>query len=399
MNLISRLSYRFDASLQRFIARRPGFAGSTVRYGWMLLVTLGILLLAAGAAVGTGKTQEIVYLTEEGSVVSLEPESGEITEIYAGAPDKYATSLARTSGRSIAFTVLREDNGRLRGDLYSADLVRSSRALTHRAEFGEVLAGPAFSSDRAWLLASRYAAGSAANVMVLPASGVSERLLEPDLPGAVPLLGPVWGARNTAVAWRLVDAGLKLTAYNFFERRQVTLYETDKRVGSPYYYFDLNALVFDERPKGAELSVSGIKVLVGTSESSVSGGEGLGLYDSAPAVPSLGDAIPVMWTDGGETGVGLIHPEGFSFSKTGISVEKGGRSPRISNDGSYVATTGASGKDLTVRRMKDGSVVRRVTDLQEPGAALDRMREAGFSVGKQAEWFEPANFSWRSLDD
>ncbi len=400
MDVLSRLRHRFDASLDRFIARRPGLAGNTVRYGWVLLAMLTILLLAVGVVTGRERSQEIIYATEDGSVVSLEPESGEVTEIYTGNPDDYATSLARTGGRSISFTILREDGGELRGDLYSADLVRNTRALTQRAEPGEVLADSSFSGDRTWLLASRYTAGSSpANVLALPASGVTKRLLEPDLLGAVPVLGPVWGAENTVYAWRLGPDGLTLTAYNFFERRQATVYETQKRVGAPYYYFDSNALVFDERPQGADLSESRVKLLVGTGEIPLSGVEDLGLYDPAPIVPELDDALPVMWTDGEKTGVGLMDSKDWSFSKTGITVETGSRNPRVSRDGAYVATTDAAGTVLTVRRMGDGSVVRRVDDLQEPGATLDRMREAGFGPPREARWFASENFSWRSLDD
>ncbi len=400
MDALSSLLHRFDASLDRFIARRPGLAGNTVRYGWALLVGLAILLLAVGAVTAGGRSQEIIYATKDGSIVSLEPESGAVTEIYGGGTGDYATSPARTGGsRSISFTVLRGSGESLRGDLYSADLVRNTRALTRRAEPGAVFADSSFSGDRTWLLASRYATGTPPNTLVLPASGATERLLEPDLPGAVPLLGPVWGAENTVFAWRLGPDGLTLTAYNFFERRQAAVYDTSKRVGTPYYYFDSNALVFDERSKGADLSESRVKVLVGTGEIPLSGAEGLGLYDPAPIVPELGNALPVMWTDGEKTGVGLIDSKSWSFSKTGVTVEPGSRSPRVSRDGAYVATTDAGGTTLTVRRMEDGSRVRRVDDLQAPGTALDRMREVSFESPEEADWFASENFSWRSLED
>ncbi|MDQ4105638.1 MAG: hypothetical protein M3157_00475 [Actinomycetota bacterium] len=395
----SRLLHRLDVSLDRLLARRPGLAANTVRYGWALLVALAILLLAVGAVTAGGRSQEIIYATQDGSVVSLEPESGAVTEIYAGGPGGYATAPARTGGsRNISFTVLREDGERLRGDLYKADLVRGTRALTQRAEPGEVFADSALSGDRAWLLASRYSAGAPPNVLVLPASGATERLLEPDLPGAVPVLGPIWGAENTVYAWRLGPNGLTLAAYNFFERRQAAAYETTNRVGTPYYHFDANALIFDERPRGGDLSESRVRLLVGTGELSISGAEGLGLYDPSPVVPELGDALPVMWTDGEKSGVGLISSDGWRFAKTGITVEPGSRSPRVSRDGSYVATTDAGGTQITVRRMEDGSVVRRVEDLQPPGVVLDRMREAGFEPPEEARWFAPT-FSWRSLED
>lgn len=396
----SRLRHRFDASLDRFIARRPGLAGNTVRYGWALLLVLAILLLAVGAVTVGGRSQEIIYATADGSIVSLEPESGAVTEIYGGGSGDYATSPARTGGsRNISFTVLRGNGEDLRGDLYSVDLVRNTRALTRRAGPGEVFAGSSFSGDRTWLLASRYVVGSPPNTLVLPASGATERLLEPDLPGAAPILGPVWGAENMVFAWRLGPDGLTLTAYNFFERRQAVVYETDKRVGTPYYYFDSNALVFDERPQGAALAESHVKLLVGTAELPLSGVAGLGLYDPAPIAPDLGDALPVMWTDGEQTGVGLIDSESWSFSKTGVTVEPGSRSPRVSRDGAYVATTDTNGTELTVRRLEDGSVVRRVEDLQAHGSALDRTRAAGFEPPQETGWFAPENFSWRSLED
>ena len=393
----SRILQLFDSYLDHFIARVPGLAGNTVRYGWVLLTALAIVLLAVGAVTEGGRSQEIIYATEDGSIVSLDPESGATTEIYAGGPNGYATSLARTDGRSISFTVLRGSGENLRGDLYGADLVRNTQALTYRAKAGEVFADSSFSGDRAWLLASRYAAGSPPNTLVLPASGATERLLEPG-PGTAPILGPAWGAENMVSAWRVGPKGLALTAYNFFERRQATVYETKNRVGTPYYYYDSNALIFDERPPGAGLPESRVRVLAGTGELPLSGAKGLGLYDSTPIVPELDDALPVMWTGGEKTGVGLIDSKNWSFSKTKVTVKNGSRTPRISNDGSYVATTGAAGTTLTVRRMDDGSVVRRVDDLQAPGEALDRMREAGFEIPKEAGWFAPENFSWRSLD-
>lgn len=400
MGSLSGLLHRLDASLDRFVARRPGLAGNAVRYGWALLAALAVLLLAVSAVTAGGRSQEIVYATEGGSIVSLEPESGAVTEIYGGDTGAYATSPVRTGGsRNVSFTVLRGAGESLRGDLYSADLVRDTRALTLRARPGEVLAESDFSGDRAWLLAGRYAAGSPPNALVLPASGATERLLEPDIYGASPVLGAGWGAENVVYAWRLGPGGLTLTAYNFFERRQAAVYETEKRVGAPYYHFDSNAVVFDERPRGAELSESRLRVLVGTGELSVSGAEGLGLYDPAPVVPELDDALPVMWTDGEKTGVGLVDTKTWEFRKTGVTVEPGSRSSRVSSDGSYVATTDAGGSVLTVRRMQDGSVVRRVEDLQASGAALERMREAGFGPPEEARWFAPANFSWRSLED
>ena len=400
MDALSRLFHYFDISLNGFIARRPGLAGNTVRYGWALLVALAILLLAVGAVMVGGRSLEIIYATEDGSIVSLEPESGAVTEIYGGGPGDYATSPTRTGGsRNISFTVLRGAGEGLRGDLYSVDLVRNTRALTRRAEPGEVFADSSFSGDRTWLLADRFATGSPPNALVLPASGATERLLEPDLLGAAPILGPVWGAENMVFAWRLGPERLVLTAYNFFERRQAVVYETGKRVGTLYYYFDSNAVVFDERPRGADLSESRVSLLLGSGKLPVSGAEGLGLYDPASVVPELGDALPVMWTDGEKTGLGLINSRNWSFSKTGVMVEPRSRSPRVSRDGFYIATTNAGGTTLTVRRMEDGGVVRRVENLQAPSVALDRMREAGFDLPAEAGWFVSENFSWRSLED
>ncbi|MGB3684008.1 MAG: hypothetical protein WA990_16140 [Rubrobacteraceae bacterium] len=399
MAVFSKLRHRLGVSLNTLTARRPWLARNIVRYGWVSLAVLALLLLAVGAVAGGERSQEIVYATEDGSIVSLEPESGVVTEIYTGDSGGYAVAPARTGGRSTSFTVLRGEGENLRGDLYSADLARNTRALTSRAEPGEALTDSSLSSDRAWLLAGRYAIGAPPNALVLPASGATERLLEPDLPGSTSLLGAVWGAQNTIFAWRPGPNGLSLTAYNFFERRQAVVYETDKKVGTPYYYFDSNALVFDERPRGSDPLESRVRLVVGAAELPLTGAEELGLYDPAPIVPELDDALPVMWTDGKKTGVGLIDSKTWSFTKMNVTVEAGSRSPLVSRDGSYVATTDAAGATLTVRRVKDGGVVRRVEDLQAPGEALDRMREADFDLPEEAGWFAGENFSWRSLED
>jgi hypothetical protein len=396
-----RERYRsLDLSLESFLDRHPSVARNVARYGWMLLLVVAALVATGGAVTAGGRSQEVVYATEDGSIVSMEPVSGAVTTIFEGE-ESYAMGPARAGGsRGISFTALRDSDGELRGDLYSVDLARGTRALSVRAGAGEVFAFPDFSTDRAWILATRYAEGSPPNVLVLPAGGAAERLLEPDLPGRPPILGPVWISKEAIYAWRTARPGeLALTAYNIHERRQATVYETAGQVGLPSYYREANALIFAERPRGAGLAASRLRLLVGTSELPVSGIGELGLYDPSPPVASLDDRIAVMWTDGEETGVGLLDPEGRSFGETGILVEEGSRHPRISRDGRYLSTTDAGGSELTVRRMRDGAVVRRVRDLQPPGAATEGMREAGLVVPPEAEWFAPASYSWRSLDD
>lgn len=400
MSFVSQRLRRLASFPDRALSRRPRLARWLARYGWVVLFAVALLLLAGGVVVAGGRSQEIIYATQGGSIVSLEPESGETTTVYRGTDERFATAPAETGGsRSTAFTVLREEGGSLRGELYSADLARQTRALTERAAPGEVLTYPDLSEDRAWLLASRFTTDSPPNALILPASGAMTRLLEPELPGASPVLGPGWTAENTVYAWRMEEAGAALTAYNFFERRQATVYTSNQEFGRPSYYFEPNALVFSERPRGEGLEEARIRVLVGTGSLQVSGAEGLGLYDPSSVVPETGDKMAVMWTDGAVTGVGLLDPRGWSFSRTGIRVENGSRNPRISRDGSYVATTSPDGSELAVRRMSDGSLVRRIRDVQPPDTVLTRMREAGLRVPPEAGWLAPPSFSWRSLDE
>jgi hypothetical protein len=400
MKALSERAGAFEAALDRFLERRSGLAARTARYGWLALALLAALLLAGGATFAGGRSQQVVYATEGGSVVALEPEGGTVTPLYEGDAGHYATGVGRTGGsRSIAFTVLREDGGELRGSLYSADLVRETRALLQNAAPGEVLAYPDFAPDRAWVMASRFAAGSPPNVAVLTGSSATSRLLEPDPPAGPAVLGPTWTSEKALYAWRTGPDGMALTAYDFFERRQAAVYETDERVGPASYYFDANALLFAERPRGAGPEESRIRLLVGTGEMDVSGAGGLGLYDPSPPVTFLDGRISVMWTDRKQTGVGLVDPDGWAFEKTGIAVEEGSRNPRISTDGRYLATTDASGTVLTVRRMDDGDVVRRVEGVQPAEETLRRMRAAGMDVPEEAGWLAPANFGWRSFED
>lgn len=399
MGSVSQRLRSLSGSLDRLLSRRPGLARWLVRYGWVVLLVVALLLAAGSAVTATGRSQEIIYATREGSIVSLEPESGEATTIYGSGDGRFATAPATTGGaRSTAFTVLREDEANLRGDLYSTDLVRGTRALTERAGSGEVLAYPDFSGARSWLLASRFTTGSPPNVLLLPASGAKKRLLEPGLSGGAPILGPSWTAPDTVYGWRKEADGFALTAYDFFERRQATVHASDRRVGRPTYYFEPNALVFDERPRQAGLEEARVRILVGTGSLRVSGAEGLGLYDPSPVVPEAGERMPVMWTDGESTGVGLLDPATGEFGRTGVRVEEGSRYPRISRDGSYVATASPDGKELAIRRLDDGTLVRRVRDVQPPETVLEKMREAGLRVPPEAGWFAPANFSWRSLE-
>lgn len=397
MNLLLSPLRRLDGRLDLLFARRPRLRHALSRYGWLLFVLLAVLLVSAGAAVPAGRGQQIIYATEGGGISAVTLGSGERVPVYEERAEGYATAPELNGGsRSLAFTVLYGEGGRLRGDLYAADLVRGTRALTQAAEPGEAYLGAAFERNRLWLMASRYAADESPNVAVFHASGATERLLEPDLTGTAPLLGPTWTAESSLYAWRAEGDTLVLTAYNFFERRQTTVYQTEKTVGPAAYYFDANAFVFAERPRGADLERSRLRVLAGTGELPISGGEGLGLYDPSLPIPALDYAMAVMWTDGERTGVGLLDPDGWTFQKTGVLVEPGSRYPRISYDGTHVAT--ARGSELTVRRLEDGEVVLRVQDLQPRGAALGRVREGGLRVPPEADALASPNFSWRSFE-
>lgn len=386
-----------EAALDRFLERRPGFTRALVRYGWVLLAGIAALSVI-GAATAGGSGQYLIYATKDGSLVSMDVGSGESTVVYEGSREGYATGPSRSDGsRSVAFTVLR-GVGDLRGDLYIADLARGTRALTLRAEPGEAFLYPDFSYDRTMILASRYSGGSPPNVVTLPASGAADGLLEPASPDAPGILGPAWATGQALYAWRMEKPGeLTLTVYDLLEHRQAAVRSYKAQVGIPAYYADANTLIFDERPRGAGSESSRVELSVGTGRLEISGEGALALYDPSPPVPALDYKIAAVWTDGEKAGLGLLDPDGWSFEKTGITLEPGSRSPRVSLDGAYVATTSADGGELTVRSMRDGSVVRRIRDLQPAGTALDRLRGAGFEVPEEARWFAPSNFSWRSF--
>ncbi|HET7479764.1 MAG TPA: hypothetical protein VFJ72_09665 [Rubrobacteraceae bacterium] len=388
-----------SAPVDSFLERHPNAARNIARYGWLALLVLAALLLAGGTVLAGGRSQQIVYATSDGSIVSLEPVSGSSTILYKGGAGHYATMPGRTGSRSISFTVLRDDGGSVRGNLYGADIVRETRALLQDARPGEVFAYPDYAADREWVMANRFTRDTPPNVEVFTASAAASRLLEPDTPGASALAGPSWTAERSIYAWRVGQEKTSLTAYNFFERRQAAVYETKDVVGPASYYFDGNAFLFAERPRGAGLEDSRIKVLVGTGTAKISGVGELGLYDPSSPATVLGGKISVIWTDGEKTGIGMIDPRGWTFSKTGIEVAAGSRDPRLSNDGLYVATTDSAGKEITVRRLDDGGVVRRIRDAQPPETAIDRMREAGIKVPEETGWLAPPDYGWRSLED
>lgn len=387
--------------MDSFLARHPGAARNIARYGWVVLLVVAALLLAGGTVLAGGaRSQQVVYATRDGSIVALEPVSGATTTLYKGDAGRYATMPGRTGGsRGISFTVLREEEGALRGSLYGADLVRETRALLENARPGEVLGYPDYAADREWVMANRFTGDSPPNVEVFTASAATSRLLEPDGPGASAIIGPAWTAERSIHAWKPGPEKTTLTAYNFFERRQATVYETRNVIGPSSYYFDGNAFLFAERPRGAGLEESRLKLRVGTGAFSISGTGDLGIYDPSPPVTFLDGKIAVIWTDGEKTGIGMVDPRGWAFSKTGIEVEAGSRNPRVSNDGLYVATTDSAGGEITVRNMADGSVVRRIRDAQPPEIALNRMREAGIEVPLAAGWLAPPNYGWRSFED
>lgn len=411
MNLFSRSLHDLDVLLNRGLSRRPALVRNAVRYGWALLLAVGVLVAAGGAVAAGGDAQEIVYATEDGSIVSLDPDSGRTSTIYAGDEEGFATGLSRTGGsRFLAFTVLRDDDAGPRGDLYSVDLSRGTRALVRAARPGEVLLAPEFSPGRVGLLANRYSEGSAPNALVLAASGADERLVEPGLPGSSgspALISPVWTWEDTVHAWRTTPgegAGLALEAHETYERRRVVLYETTDEVGPPAYHPDANALLFAEGSAEDSARGSRLVVLTGTSEIPVSGADGLDLYDPSPSIPILDGKMAVLWDDGERTGLGFVDPAGWRFEKSGVEVEPGSRYPHLSSDGKYLATVddsaegSAGGTEFVVRRLGDGRIVRRGRDLQPPQAGLDRMRSAGMEVPSEAYWFASANFGWRDTE-
>ena len=387
-----------NARLERFLARRPGFTRRLARYGVLLFVGLLAVAVAGGALAAGERSQELIYATADGSVVSLEPESGVVTTIYQGG-EGYAGVPSQFGGsRNVAFPVLWGADDSLRASLYSVDLVRGTRARLYAASTGEAFIFPEFSTDRGRILATRFTTTSPPNTLVSLASGVSSLLLEPDLPGRPALLGPAWVSDIAAYAWSVEDGRSSLTAYDVLERRQAVVYETEKQVGPPAYYRVDNAVVFAERPRETSLEESRLKVFAGSQELPVSRTGDLGLYDPGPLVPSLGEKLPVMWTDGRESGVGLLDPADWGFEKTGIKTAPGSRHPQFSRDGSAVSTTSADGEELTIRRTDGGGVVRKVENVQPPEKVLSRLRDAGYEVPPAAGRLAPAHYGWKSLE-
>ncbi|MGI8539765.1 MAG: hypothetical protein ACR2N0_08305 [Rubrobacteraceae bacterium] len=403
MGFLSRRLRRLDAATDGFLSRRPKFASGLARYGFLLLAAVAALFIAVGAAAPVGRDQQIVYATDAGEIASIQPETGESLPIHGSNDEGFAAApLLNGGSRNLSYTVLREGGETLRGDLYGADLARGTRAMIEAARPNEVFIHGGYSNDRSWLMANRYSGNAAPNAVVLTASGATVEPVEAASSDSPAILAPTWTGPNSIYAWRKGDGGaLSLAAYNFFEERRAVVYETEERVGLPSYYSDSNTIVFAERPKrGSDLGDSRLTAIAGTAEVEVSGAEGLGVYDPSIPVPELDYAMAAMWTDGDETGVGLFDPESWHFEKTDVLVEDGSRHPQISYDGTYVATANAEGAALTVRRMDDGSVVRRIGNLQPPEAALEKMERAGLRVPKEAEEsLAPPNFSWRSVAD
>ncbi|MGH3087350.1 MAG: hypothetical protein ACRDSJ_08535 [Rubrobacteraceae bacterium] len=396
MGFFPRRFRRLDEAADGLLARRPRLASGLSRYGFLLLAAFAAFFVAVGAAFPVGRGQEIVYATGEGDVVATQPATGERTPIHVS--DGLATApLLNGGSRNLSYTVLRD--GEFRGDLYGADLARGTRALTRTATAGEVFVHGGYSNDREWLLASRYSDDARPNVVALTASGATMQPVEPGPADSPAILGPSWTGLNSLYAWRKNGGGLSLTAYNFFEERQAVVYETENRVGLPSYNFESNTIVFDERPVGADLEESRLTAIAGTAEVEVSGTEGLGVYDPSIPVPELDYDMAVIWTNGDESGVGLFDPSDWTFEKTGVMMERGSRHPQLSYDGTYVATANDEGNTITVRRMDDGSVVRRIEGAQPPDVALAKMREAGLTVPEEAGWLAPPNFTWRSFED
>lgn len=358
-------------------------------------VLVGISVVAGGFALGPVKSQRVVYAGDGGEVISLNPGSGEETEIYGG--EGFATS-PRTVGRSLSFTVLRGAGEALRGDLYAADLVRQTRSRLLAASSGEVFTPSAFSPRRERVLAGRYARREAPNVVAMPASSAQrDYLLEPGIEGRPALMGPEWGRGTVIYVWSADDGKFSLSAYDVLEERRISLYETERVVSAPVYLGDRNSIVFAERPEGGGREKSRLKVFMGTQEIEISGTEGLGLYDPSPPVFELGNKVAVAWTDGEKSGLGLIDPADWSFEKTGIEFPESARNPRVSPDGSMVAFTDRGGGRLTVLDMGDGEVVERVDGLQSPRDLYRHMEEAGFSVPDGAIRLAPPSFGWRNV--
>lgn len=390
-----RVFEKLSSGLDLFLERRPGFTRAMARYGWLAFPVLAALFVAGGVMAADDGGNQLFYAAEDGSLVSVEPESGAKRTLYAGSPDGYATAASTiNSSGSLLFTVLREGPGVVRGDLYATDPASGMKSLLQAAEPGEAFVPAGYSSDQLRIAAGRHAEDEPPDAAILHESAATVEPLEPG--GSSALVGPSWTYEDAIYAWKKDGSGrLTLTAHDISERMKTAVYETGERVGPAAYYPDANTLVFAERPRGAGLEKSRLKVLAGTSELSVAGEQGLGLYDPSPPIPALEDRMAVMWTDGEKSGVGLLDPEGWTFEKTGVTVEQGSRFPRISSDREYAATTSEEG--IEIRRVDSGSLVRRIEDAQPPEAAFVRMRKAGLDAPPEAEWFAGASFGWRSF--
>jgi len=374
---------------------------------WGLMVLGFAALLAVGAAGAglavavEGRSQEVVYATEGGEILAVEPVSGRVREIYTG--DGYAAYPSRAGGsRSLAFSVLRGSGEDLRADAYSVvDLVRETRARLTSAAAGRAFLSPEFSDGRSHISTVAYSTGSGPNVLVGPSSGakLGPLLGAEAVASGAELLGPVWLSDESLYALRVEGEETVLVVHDLVERRRAAAHETRGVVSGPLsYHEDSNTLIFAERPRGADLSESRVRLFTGTAEGRVRGADGLGLYDPSPPIPSLGGKVAVMWTDGEATGVGLLDgANSWSFSKTGMEAESGARYPQVSQDGAMIAT--AKGEAITVREMWSGETVRAIRDAQTPEDAPERLREAGLEVPKEAVETAPPSFGWRSLED
>jgi len=389
---------RLDAALEAAVERRGGRGRGLALFGFALLLAVGVASAGAAVALG-GRSQEVVYATADGSIVAVEPYSGGRYEI-ADPGDGYATAPSENGGsRSLAYSVLRGEGEDLRGDAYSVDLVRATRARLTAAQPGVVHLFPEFSERRTRISTEAYVRDAAPNVAAGPSSGAEHRALlgAEAARSGVGLLGAAWISDDALYAWRVdPDRGLVPVAHDLLERRSVALERPGRAVlGPPAYHRDSNTLVYAERPEGAPLREARLRLLTGTTEGRVEGG--LGLYDPAPPLPALGGKLAVMWTDGETTGVGLLDPATGSFGKMAVETAAGARHPRISRDGKMVAAF--EGDAVVVRELEGGEVVRKIPDAQRPEAPLDRLRRAGFDVPTEADGLARPSFAWRSFED
>jgi hypothetical protein len=402
-SLLNRAGSNLDSRLDRWLMRHPRFTRGFARYGWVTFVVLALVVLFAASFTKVGRSQQIIYVAEEGDVVMLDPDNGSSSVIYeAEEGDSYATGLTRTGGsRNLAFTVLKEDASSLRGDIYTVDMNRGARSKITNAAPGEVFAAPDFSFGTGGVAATHYSRSAPPNTLTVQSIGFNEVFLEPNLPGRPALLGPAWISESAIYSWSAGESETTLLkAYNFVERRQVAVYETKNEVGYSTYHRDSNSLVFSERPRGGELAESELKILVGTELLPISGiEEGVGVYDPSPPTPALQGEMAVIWTDGSESGIGIFNPETREFRRTDVPVPNGSRNAQISRNGDYVATTDATGTELLIQDLQSGGVIRRVDGLQPLGTTMNKMRDNGLRVPPEAEWFTQANFGWRALRD